>query len=515
MLKKGMEVRMSRGRRYTKEKKLNIKKVVAVLIAIAVTVMFCYAIKKLVKVDNNTGTIVQTSYFPVYTNDKWGVIDSNGQVIIESNYDEMILIPNSKKDVFICVTNVDYNTGKYSTKAINSKNEEIFKDYEEVLPIENYDKNNTLWYEEDVLKVKKDGKYGLIDYSGKEILKTEYDEIKSIKGTTNSLLISKDNKYGLADNLGNIVIKTEYTNIKAISENYKSGYIVIDENGKQGVIDFDGKVVLANVYEDIKQIDLAGMYVVKQDAIWKLIDKTTKTILENNFDEIKEVNGDNIVYVKDKKYGVKNKAGADVLQASYDNLSYTFSSYYIAKKDNQYGVIKLEENETVLGFEYSKIEYVKGADIFEAEKNSSANTFIINNAFEQKLEGIISEINVNGGYMRVRVNGEYKFYNFKFEEKSAADCLTLNNLFLSKKNGKYGYCDKNGNVVVDYIYDDATEQNKYGYCAVKKDGAWGSLDSKGNVVATPAYNLENNLLIDFIGKWHVSQDLNAYYYTNQ
>ena len=32
--------------------------------------------------------------------------------------------------------------------------------------------------------------------------------------------------------------------------------------------------------------------------------------------------------------------------------------------------------------------------------------------------------------------------------------------------------DAEGNVVVDYIYDDATEQNKFGYCAVKKDGVW-------------------------------------------
>ena len=28
--------------------------------------------------------------------------------------------------------------------------------------------------------------------------------------------------------------------------------------------------------------------------------------------------------------------------------------------------------------------------------------------------------------------------------------------------GKYGFVDKNGKVVVDYIYDDATEQNEYG-----------------------------------------------------
>ncbi len=35
--------------------------------------------------------------------------------------------------------------------------------------------------------------------------------------------------------------------------------------------------------------------------------------------------------------------------------------------------------------------------------------------------------------------------------------LTTNTIFLDKKDGKYGFVNKNGIVVVDYIYDDARE----------------------------------------------------------
>ena len=31
---------------------------------------------------------------------------------------------------------------------------------------------------------------------------------------------------------------------------------------------------------------------------------------------------------------------------------------------------------------------------------------------------------------------------------------------------------------------------------------WGSIDSKGNIVQEPTYNLDDYLLINFIGKWH-------------
>ena len=96
--------------------------------------------------------------------------------------------------------------------------------------------------------------------------------------------------------------------------------------------------------------------------------------------------------------------------------------------------------------------------------------------------------------------------------KNAVDILPNNTLFISKKNDKYGFVDKNGNVVVDYIYDDATKQNEYGYCGIKKDGKWGAIDNKGNVVIEPTYNLDDYLMIDFIGRWHFGKDINMNYY---
>ena len=83
---------------------------------------------------------------------------------------------------------------------------------------------------------------------------------------------------------------------------------------------------------------------------------------------------------------------------------------------------------------------------------------------------------------------------------------------MAKKDGKYGYVDKNNVVVVNYIYDDATEQNNSGYVAVKKDGKWGAIDQKGNVVQEPTYELEDYLKVDFIGRWHYGKDINMNYY---
>ena len=147
---------MSRGRRYNNEPKLNIKKVIGVIVAIIVIIMFIIAVKDLLKSDSSSNNLVSTSYFLINENNKWGVIDNNAQIIIEPTYEESIIIPNSKQDIFICTHNVNYDEIKYETKVYDSKGKEIFTEYDEVQALENYDENNNLWYEENILVVKKE-----------------------------------------------------------------------------------------------------------------------------------------------------------------------------------------------------------------------------------------------------------------------------------------------------------------------------------------------------------------------
>lgn len=502
--------RRAKGKRYDTNEKINIKKVIAVIIAIAVFIMFIVGIKTLLTTDT-TKTSTVTSYFSVYTNGKWGVINQKGETVIIPQYDEMITVPDSKTDLFICVYDVDYTNNTYKTKIINSKNEVKFTEYDLVEAIENVDKNNILWYEEGVLKVKKGELYGLIDYSGKAILPVEYTSIEALSGTKNSIIIKKNDQVGLCDNKGNIVIKPEYKEIKSIENDYKNGYIIVNNNSLYGLIDFTKNVVLEPTYEEIKPVASSSIFIVKENGKLKAINKDKVTLIENIFDDIKGINSDNLIYVKNKKYGIININQETKVQAEYDELKYAFGDYYIAKKADKYGIINLS-NEIILPFDYSSITYRKDAGIIEANKPDTINSELFNERMEKKLEGIIVELNDIKAYIRMRINDEYKYYNFKFEEIPSSS-ISTNTLFLSKKDGKYGFTDRQGKVVVDYIYEDATEQNPYGYAAVKKDGKWTYIDSTGKQ-GTKSYELKNNIIIDFIGKWHIAEDLNSYYYTD-
>ena len=499
-----------RGRRYERGKqKLNFKKVIGAIIAIAVLIMIIVSIVNIVKDSGEKVEVKNYTYYTAYENGKFGVINNEGTIVINPEYDEIISIPNNSKPIFICTYDVDDETGTYKTKALNEKREEILQGYDKIEAIDNFDSKQNIWYEDNVLRASKGGKYGLIDFEGKEILACDYDEIKALKGTKSNLLVKKAGNVGLVNEKGQTIIPVQYKEIKTLKEGYKNEYIVVNENNQYGLVSTSGNILIEPKYEDIKYLNSSTLFAVKESGVWKLINtEDGQIIIDGGYDDIKEAKTDSITIVKNGKYGVINTNKEEKITPTYEELKYAFSIYYIAKKDGKYGIIN-SENQEVIPFEYINMTYVENGSFIEADK-SETETVIFDSNLGQKITGIISEINTEKGYIKVYANNEYKYYNFKFEEKNASDLLTTNSLFLSKKDGKYGYVDKSGKVVVDYIYEDGTEQNSCGFSAVKKDGVWGSINKIGAISKETSINLDNSIYIDFIGEWHLS-DSGLYY----
>ena len=497
-----------RGRRYDTEGNLNYKKVFAAILAMLVVIMFFIALNKILNTSSNK--IETKSYFALYTDNKWGIIDEKGIKVIEPSYQEMIIVPDSKKDVFLCVYDVNYSESTYKTKALNKNNDEIFTQYNNVEAIQNYDKSNNLWYIKEALKVEKEGKYGLINLAGKEILECQYEAIYALEGLENSIIVKKDGKLGLVDTNGKKKIDTNYDEILPLGEKYEEGYIVRNSENLYGIIDQHGNKILDTKYAQIEQVSGNNMYVVKENETTKVINREGETVLETGFDKIVQIASNNIVIIKDGKYGAIKTTGEEIIPAIYDDLKIISSDVLIAKNGNYYGIIN-SSNETKLSFNYNKIIYKEKTGLYLAE-NEDYSTSIINNEFQVNLTGILSEYNEEKGYIRIRTENEYKYYNLQLEEKSNTEVLKTNTLFLSKKDGKYGFVDKDGNIVVDYAYDDATEQNEFGFAAIKLNGKWGAIDSEGKIVKYTVCNLDNNYKIDFISNWHLGVDLNMNYY---
>lgn len=502
--------RTNRGDRYSEGNRINYSKVFAVIIAIIVVVIFILAIKLLLGMD-----LIKNGneFFALYDENKWGVIDSRENIIITPSYAEMIAIPDSKKDIFICTYNINEQTGEYKTKVLNKKNKEIFTEYEQVEALENYDEGQNVWYEEDVLRVKQNGKYGLISFNGNKVLDCEYSNIYTLKGIKNSLIVEKEGKLGLVDNKGRKIADTEYAEILALGTKGDQGYITVNIEGKYGIISYTAEKILQNNYEYIEPIYGKNMYVITENGEQKLINSSGDTILENGYDKIKaillhgQIQG--VIYEQNNRYGIIRTDGNVLIQAQYDNIKELENGLLVAEKEEKYGIIDLQNDEK-LPFSYTSINYNKESELYIAEENTQ--TSIIDKDFNVKLIGILSEFNVEDKYIRMRIQEEYQYYDLQCNDTSNIEALRGNTLFLKQENGKYGYVNSKGETVVDCIYDDATEQNRFGYVAVKKNGHWGSLDNEGKEIIAPKYELTNNIIIDFIGEWHLGEDLNMKYY---
>ena len=412
-----------RATRYDDGAKLNVKKVIAVIVIFLLILALIFGIRALLKNGSNslTGKLENVYYYTIYDNGRWGVINSYGENVIDPIYDEMIVIPDNTKDIFICTYDVDYSNGNYKTKVINKKEKEIIKDYDKVEAILNYDKNEKISYEKTAFVVQKEGKYGLVNYSGKELLAPTYDSIKALYGVENSLLIEKEGKFGICSSEGTIIIDPIYKMIEKIGDDNKNGYIVVNEENKCGIIGFDKEIILDTQYDEIKGVCGDNIYAVKENDGYVLINKSGEKIIDNEFEDIVSINKDLVVVVKDGKCGVINTSGETKIDFKYDSLTYTNGNYFIARQDENYGVVALDGSEA-LPINSINITYVSQGDFIIADytENGSLISKVYDSDYNEKLKGVVSEINSTKGYIRIYKDNEYKYYNFKFEEKDAS-----------------------------------------------------------------------------------------------
>lgn len=83
----------------------------------------------------------------------------------------------------------------------------------------------------------KDGKFGLIDRTGKWRLEPVYDEVWTSQANGYRIVFS-DDKYGVVDSLCNIVYPVEYSHIKILSNGF-----MLCKDGRKWQVDIEGNVV--------------------------------------------------------------------------------------------------------------------------------------------------------------------------------------------------------------------------------------------------------------------------------
>lgn len=411
------------------------KKIVLIVLLVIVMIVGISGIVMFNKIENDRSYEIEKidkySYFILKKDNNYGVIDVKGNIVIDSEY-EKIVIPNPTKDLFVC-----YKDEK--TTILNSNKEQILTEYESVEPIKLKNIASDLTYEKSVLKYKKDDKYGIINFSGKELTQPIYKQIDSISYKEGELLVKKDGKYGVININGNILVKPEYDEI--LSDDYYdeengyklAGYIVgtkNEEGFKYGYINNKGKLELDIEYNEMNRIieikDKNSVYLVaRKDGQYGLL-KNGKEVLQYEYQSIEYDDTSNIfILEKTKKYGVSNLDGNIIIPIENKELEIKGTYVYTKKDDNQY---VYNTNGEVVDIDYNKT-------IINTENSNYKITLSINS--DKTTYGVIDAEN------KQIIEEKYLYIEYAY-----------NNYFIAcGEDGKLGVIDDKGNVVVDLSYD--------------------------------------------------------------
>ena len=413
---------------------LSIAVIIIIIIAVALIMYF----RKRAKYVYDIEMVTNIEYNTINVGNRYGVIDGDGNVIVEPNYG-IIQIPNPSKPVFICMSDYNTETKEYDTKVLNDRKEQILTGYESVQAIPTETTADGIPFEKSVLKYKKNGKYGIVDLEGNEITEPIYDDISAMSYKEGMLLVKQGEKYGAINMNGIQVIDTEYDNIAVdnyynVNSKYeKTGFIVCkreDSGYRYGYINYKGDKVLDNEYTEIERV----------------------TEMEDD-----------------------------------DNI------YLVAYKDGQAGLLKNKKE--ILNYEYENITYNSYNDVFVIQRNGKQG--VADREGKVKIEPKYTEMSFGGIYLNVIEDGTNKVIDLNGNEVTDGYIYRMpttdgNYSIVYGEDEIYKIIDNNGNIVVDksYTYIEELGNNYYIVASYNNNGI---IDLSGRSLVDLRYSGISNI----------------------
>lgn len=207
----------------------------------------------------------------------------------------------------------EYGDGRYNLAIFNKKGKLLAKSAH---------KYDTFFLSNNYIVVVKDGKYGLINRKGKEIVKPQYDDINYEDELTHTIGFNKNGKWGLLNTKGKVLVKPIYDYELASSEELINTCI----DGKWGFID-------ARSYETVIEFkyDAADWFInneapVKLNDKWMMIDSSGKKLFDIDSDYVEVVStAAGVFAVRDvnDRWGIIDEDGNTVVRPKYiEKLSF-------------------------------------------------------------------------------------------------------------------------------------------------------------------------------------------------
>ncbi|WP_339841634.1 WG repeat-containing protein [uncultured Maribacter sp.] len=412
------------------------------------------------------------SYVCLSQNNKWGFFSCDGRKLTDFQYDRIVEGKYNEDNYTYfkngpCLVNID---GKYGF---------INENFNVVIPYGKYTKPIAFDQSKRAIIETYMG-FGLIDPEDRFILEPKYESIEYFPYPSERYKIRLNGLNGIFDSFANKILPIRY---KSIVPNYfkfdtisKGTLILKNQNGKFGVSDYDGNILIPLEYDSIQKFQVVNGYsysVVLRNNKYGLINWQGKEVIpiENNF--IRSGRWFDYLIVENKgKFGLFTKGGKEIIPLKYDYLRpchYDENNRFIAGINGKLGIIN-KEQDTIVSLEYDEIsnwvEY--GPKEHLVVKNGKHG--LIGREGEIVVPPIYNEITVNNSKLiKVKQDELYGTINWKNEivhpikyeqiywEWPYLTGKDLDTVFL-KESGKYFATDTLGNILDNSVSKEFIEE---------------------------------------------------------
>ena len=395
---------------------------------------------------------------PVQVNGKWGIINNLGEYVVPIKYEG--LFPLSKHFIGGRTSNGKLDIlNKKGEIVLNGYNDDVCRIEEDIFFL----KENDCWYtfdsignknflgkyddliprEEEYIWTKLNGKYGVINFAGKELIPCIYDEILDAQDYYSLFIkkklipVSREGKYSLYDMQGNVIAQNTVYSYQEATSNFVMTY----NNGKYGVINKRGMEILTCQHDDI----VIGGNVIgfKTGEKWNLVDSIGNQIADFIYDELYPVE-DIIIGIKESSADIINGIGRiNIPFKIYINYNTPFGFYGgiscprdgIVKICSEKGIGLLDKNgQIIIPFKYVDITWEYN------DENNDNHIVVLHDSLGQT------------GLANCQTGRE--IIPCKYEECATSRFQNSSHLAKVKASSGWGVVDTVGKVIVPFKYKD-------------------------------------------------------------
>ncbi|GEM_PF-2840441 len=307
-------------------------------------------------------------------------------------------------------------------------------------------------------------KYGAITLQGHLITPAQWDSI-GLTGTEGGLTVEKDGRYGIIDERGQqmIGLAWEYAGF------FSGGLARVKENGLYGYVDHSGDLAIPAAWADAGDFNGGAapvMTVIDGKERWGLIDMRGRLLTGLEWQTAHAVSARLFVVELDGKFGLVDSGGRTLASPVWGRILKVSDGLFSVYSGNRYGLMD-DSGRLLQPPQWEALwDFSKGIALVEGENG---------NGFIDERGELLSEPEWDSDY--------YQYTNSGISDASITEYMTYlrEGMISVYKGEQYGFLDAGGKVAVPPVWDFATDFSE-GLAIVQQNEKTGYVNREGEVV---------------------------------